>query len=589
MPTAASELLPGYRIDRESGAWCTLPWPDDPDERMAIVRSSLAPALIEWAEWRTDEPGLTHPLTGEPWRFTAGQKRFLMLWYWVRLDGRFAFRRGVKRGAKGTGKDPFAAAMCDMELCAPVELYDWDDRAGRPVARRRGLPLVQIGSNSEGQAKDLLRFANALWSPAAREYYGLDCGDTRTTLKNTFGRIEVNTFAEASNEGDPATFSALNETHHMVTDEGRRVARQARRNVAKSPATVQARSVEYTNAHAQGRDSVAELSFSAWQKQHTPGYPGRQDILYDSIEAPPNPNILTEEGRMAGLRAAYSDAPWADLERLADEMMDAETPVADTIRYYLNGLAGEEDAWVEPGKFDELADTSPLVAGEQIAMFLDCSKSEDATALMACRLRDMKVFTLGVWARPDGWASTNPRQRWLVPREIVDGMVRLAKETWRVEWFGVDPGPAEEDGVLYWQAQIDAWTTDFRHSLRVWATPGAKGHPILFDMRLSTPGGKDRNYRFTKTAELVQSWIQDEGLAGRFRHDGHPVLRTHTHNAKARPNPWGTSLGKVTRDSKRLVDAAVAMVGAVLGARDALGSGKVPLSSGERRRVRVML
>lgn len=60
-----------------------------------------------------------------------------------------------------------------------------------------------------------------------------------------------------------------------------------------------------------------------------------------------------------------------------------------------------------------------------------------------------------------------------------------------------------------------------------------------------------------------------------LRHDGHPHLRTHTHNARRRPNQWGVTLGKVTRDSKSHVDLAVCMVGAVMGARIALNSGKL--------------
>lgn len=581
MSTATSDLLlPGYRIDSGSGAWCTIPWPADPEQRMAITRSSLGPALIEWAEGRTDEPGLTHYLTGRPWRFTPGQKRFLVLWYWIDETGRWLFRRGVKRGAKGTGKDPLAGAIADMELCGPVELYDWDENSGRPVGRSRGLPLVQIASNSEAQSKDLLRVANALWGREARDYYRLDCGETRTVMKDTGGRVEINTFSEASNEGDPVTCSILNETHHMVTDEGRRVARQARRNVAKSPQQIQARSIEFTNAHRSGQESVAEGSYTAWQTQQAASYGGKRDILYDSIEAPPNTNIMTEAGRMAGLKAAYSDAPWSDLPRLSEEMLDADTPVADTIRYYLNGLAPEEDAWVDPGNFDSLADASKsLMPGDQVALFLDCSKSEDATALMACRLRDMFVAELGCWFKPKGW---NEDVRWLVDRDQVNDAVQHARQTYKVEWFGVDPGPAKDDDdvALYWAEQIQTWVQEFRDRLKVWATPGAKGSPILFDMRLSTPGGSQRNYQFTKAAELVQSWIDVEGVDARFRWDGSPTLRQHVHQAKARPNRWGTGLGKVTRDSKKKVDLAVAMVGAVMGARDVIASGKVRIRTG---------
>ena len=161
MTTATSDLLlPGYWVDEASGAWCTIPWPKDPDARMAIVRSSLGPQIIDWSEGRTDEPGLIHYMTGNPWRWTSGQKRFLILWYAVDSDGRFQFRSGIKRGSKGTGKDPMAAAMCDTELVGPVE-FDGFDSAGRPVGRPRGFPLVQVVSNSQEQSKDVLRVANA--------------------------------------------------------------------------------------------------------------------------------------------------------------------------------------------------------------------------------------------------------------------------------------------------------------------------------------------------------------------------------------------------------------------------------------------
>lgn len=575
-------LLPGYRVDEVTGAWMTLPWPTDPDEKRALIASSLGPGIIKWSQWdpETGAPGLIHPLTGGQWRWTDGQKRFLILWYAVDDWGRFVYRSGVKRGAKGTGKDPMAAGMCNAELCGPVELYDIDDKTGERIAVPRGFPLVQVLSNSENQSKDVLRVANAMWGREAREFYALDCGETRTIAKHTGGRFEIPTSSEASGEGDPATFVALNETHHATeTSGGAKVAAMARRNVAKSPAQIQARLVEYTNAHAQGVGSVAEESFLAWQAQQAPGYGGRRDILYDSIEAPPGTDIMTPEGRMAGINAAYCDAPWIDSERISDEMMDRRTSVADTIRYFLNGLGAEAEAWIDPRKFDLLADGERVVAdGDRIAMFLDCSKSGDATGLVACRLEDTFVFLPdgdSVWQRPHNWRKGKP---WLVPREEVDAKVRATFERYDVCWFGVDPSPAKDDSEehLYWMQPIDNWHRDFSAKLPVWATGGEKrGSSVLFDMRLSSFGGKARNQIFTEAAEMVARFIDDEGLLGPLRHDGHPILRTHTHNARMRPNPWGTSLGKVTRDSSKLVDLAVCMVGAVMGARIALNSGKL--------------
>ena len=578
-------LLPGYHVEPATGAWCTLPWPTDPDAKLALARSSLGPALIDWSEDKTDRPGLIHFMTGQPWRWTPGQRRFLIMWYAMDANGRFLYRSGVKRGAKGTGKDPMAGAMCNMELIGDVEPYDWDDKTGRPIGRPRGFPLVQVVANSESQSRDVLRVANAMWSRRAREFYDLDCGETRTIVKSNGGRFEIPPAAEASGEGDPATFVAINETHHMTeTSGGQKVAAMARRNVGKSPSVIQARLVEFTNAHRQGGASVAEASHEAFLGQSAPGYHGKRDILYDSIEAPPGTDILSPAGRAAGVRAAYSDSPWSDQPRICDEMCDSRVSVSDTIRYYLNGLAAAEDAWVEPANWDALAAPTTVVAdGDQIALFLDCSKSQDATGLVACRLSDMFCFLIdgdSVWQRPHGERGKN----WLAPREQVDAKVRVAFSRYRVVWFGVDPSPALDDTTeaLYWMELVDAWHRDYAKRLPLWATPGAViGNSVLFDMRLSQAGGLRRNKEFTATAELVASWIDGERLDGPLRHDGHPIFRSHVHNARRRPNQWGVSLGKVNRASTALVDLAVCCVGAVLGARTALNSGKVKKRHGQ--------
>jgi hypothetical protein len=577
--TTSALLLPGYRVDAVTDGWWTLPWPEDQDEQRELVRMSLGPALIDWSEGRSESPGLIHHQFGSPWRWTRMQRRFLVLWYALDAEGRFIYRSGIVRGAKGVGKDPFAAGMCNCELLGPVELYDFDDTTGRPLGRQRGFPLVQVMSNSQEQSKDVLRVANAMWSHAAREHYGLDCGETRTVLKDGGGRFEIPPAAEESGEGDPATFVALNETHHMSkSNGGSRVAAMGRRNVGKSPAYIQARMCEYTNAHRQGSDTEGEKSFRAWQKQQAPGWKGKQDILYHSIEAAPPFDIVTEAGRLRGLRQAYVDADWNDIDRKSDEIADDRTSVADSIRYYLNGLATEEDAWIQPDSFAALAEQKVVHDGDQIAVFVDCSKSTDATGIYACRLDDMYAFAPAetcMWVKPKGWDQT--KQRWLVPRSEVEGTIRATQARFDVQWLGIDPSPAEDDETeaLYWQPMIDALHRDLRDKLLLWATPGdVKGNSVLFDMRLSQFGSVARNQAFTAAAEMVQGWIDEEGLAGQFRHDGHPHLVEHVYNARMRSNKWGTSLSKITRDSSANIDLAVCMVGAVMGARIVLNSGK---------------
>jgi hypothetical protein len=561
-----TELLPGYYVDEDTGAWLSLPWPEDPDDLIGI-----GPDVVDWCEGRhPDNPyGLTHYLTGEPWEFTRSQLRFIFLWYAIDPEtGRWRYRSGVRRGAKGTGKDPMLAALANAELCGPVRPV-FDEDTGEWHGEPYRLALVQIAANSEGQAQDPLRVANAMVGQEMASHFGYDKGVKRTQLVNG-SRIEVLTRSEASSEGDPATAIFLNESHHMTeTSGGQRLAGVARRNVGKSPGGM-ARLLEFTNAHQPGEASVAEDSYEAWQAQVS-GKTRRQDILYDSREAPPHLSLHDEEQLMAGLRAAYADTPWADLERLRDEAQDPRVPMGDAIRYYFSSLPTSEDAWVDPRSFDKLADPSKVLRdGEGIAMFLDCSKSSDATVLDACRLSDGHVVALGGWQKPHGERGKG----WLAPREEVDAVVRDAFERYDVQWFGVDPSPARDDSdeAQYWGEVIDQWHRDFRKQVAVWATPGEKkGSAVLFDMRMSTPGGRDRVRQMTEEAERTAAAIDEDGS---LSWDGTPMLRMHVHNARRRPNQFGMSLGKQSRSSSKLVDHAVGMVGARLGRRIVLNSGK---------------
>ena len=476
-----------------------------------------------------------------------------------------------------TGKDPFAAAHMNIEFLGPSQLIrDPDSPTGWSGMRHR-MPLVQIASNSEAQSKDTLRIANAMLGEDARRYYRIDAGETMTKLKDgTGGRMEVLTYSERSSEGDPATFIVLNESHHMKGDGGYAIAAVARRNVGKSPAELQARVVEYTNAHQLGTESVAGDSFDAWQKQISGFYPGlKRDILYDSVEADPRLRTYVDWELELGIRQAYSDAAWADHERLRDEALDPRTTPGDSIRFYFNGLAAAEDAWVDPQKFDALADPSLVLHdGDAITLFLDCSKSEDATGLVASRLYDGAIFVLGFWQRPHGARGKD----WLAPREEVDATLRDAFERYRIIWCGIDPSPArdDEDESLYWKPMIDGIHRDYHKRVKLWATPGAvRGHSVLFDMRMSTNGARERNQRFTEMAGVISENVDEyEGLGKPpLIYQPHAALRMHVHAAKRRPNQWGFSLGKASRDSNKLVDLAVCMVGARLGRETALNAG----------------
>lgn len=556
-PRAVAEPPAGYYVEPITGAWLSLPWPG-----VENLPPTLADGVIEWGE-----TNFVHPLTGGPWRYTRGQKRFLALWYALRPDGKWLYRSGVKRGAKGTGKDPLGAALALTELAGPV-LLDFEAWArGEVVGQAHRLSLVQIAANSEAQAADMLRVANAMVSDVLREEHGFDTGILRTQLASG-SRLELLTNSERSSEGDPATAILLNESHHMTESSGgHRLAGVARRNAGKSPHG-QARLLELTNAHLQGEGSVAEESYNAWQAQ-VEGRTRRIDILYDSRESPAHLRMHVEPELEEGIAAAYFDSPWTDQERIRDEAQDPRVPAADSIRFYFNALPTNENAWVDIREFDRLKSAKTIERGDPIAMFLDCSKSEDATALMGCRISDGLVVTLGCWQRPKG----DRGKGWLAPRDEVDKAVSAAFDDYAVQWFGIDPSPAKDDAdeALYWGEMCDTWHRRYRKKVLMWASPGqVKGSSVLFDMRLSAFGGAERNRAFTEMAERTAAEIDTEGT---LLHDGHPMLRLHVRQARRYPVQWGVSLGKKTRDSKNLVDCAVAMVGARLGRRIVLNSG----------------
>lgn len=564
-------LLPGYTIDPETGAWETLPWPGDPllpkndPSRLALLPPSLGPQIIRWAEfWLVDHK------TGEPFRMTLRQKRYFHLKYALyRETGRWRFTSSVVRGAKGTGKDPQGAAEALAEMCGPVKLLGWD--GAQPIGGPRRFAKVGLAANSLEQAGEMLEVANGMISARLKAKLNIDAGMTRTLIPSNGSKIELLTSSEKTGEGKPNTAVILNETHHMTdASGGNKVAEVAYRNVAKSPKDVQARVAEYTNAHRQGMDSWAERSYVEWQEQVARG---RVTMLYDSVEYDPRLNIAYEDDLRRGIDQAYKDAPWADKESIFESALDSRTSPAETIRFYLNGLAAAEEAWVDPGKFDACANPDIIVEeGEKIAMFLDCSKSTDATTLSACRLSDGHILSLGGWRRPKGARGED----WLVPREVVDAVVREAFDFYNVVWFGVDPSPATDDSTeaLYWGPLIDEWHRDFAKKLKVWATPGAGGHSVKFDMRLSQPGSVRRNREFTECAMQTAADVEE----GTFTHDGDPMLRAHVHNARRRPNQWGVSLGKINRSSNKLVDYAVTMVGARMGRRLALLNPKIKTS-----------
>lgn len=507
--------------------------PPFPDDGSVLT---LGLQVIAWIEATLCQPDGDR--AGEGYVLTGEQVNFICWWYAVDASGSFIYRRGVFRRSKGHGKSPFVAALCLAELCGPVRL-DFFDEDGRPVGKPHPMPWVVVAGVSESQTANTLDAARAmaLSSDLNQDNGGpLDIGKTRI-LHEGGGKLHSITASAASQEGARPTFAVADEPHHWTDGNGgKALARVLRRNLAK----VKGRLLETTNAHEPGRDTVAEDSFLA-HRAEVEGRTKRREILYDSREAPMlSPEQLADEPTLReALRLAYGDSVWVDLDPLIGEIYDPSTPVEEGRRFYLNHIVAAADSWLRPDVFGKCVseDVPPLLPNQAVALGFDGALTDDSTALVAVRMSDGAPFLLGLWE------ADLKDPTWHIDKVQVRDAVDHAFATYRVVAFHAD--------VAYWETDVDRWRDLYAERLRVKATPQ---HAVAWDMR-------------GHQADTVRAV---EALHRAFTDGEIPVfpddrLQRHVLNARRRPNRWGVSFGKETRESPKKVDALAALVLARIG------------------------
>lgn len=527
--------------------------PDSPLDRLVTLPDGEPELTLGWEAVRWASKYLRHPngpAAGKRWEFTVSQLRFILWWYAVDTDGDWLFRHGARRLAKGSGKSPFAGVLSLIELCAPVRLADFDDRAdGGCVGRPVDMPLVQIAATAESQTANTMRMVRALAPKGSRVVvdHGLDVGKT-IFYKPGGGMLQTITSSATAAEGAEVTFVVADETEHWLPNNGGDdLAEVLDRNLAKSGS----RMMETANAWEPGAGSYAEATYDSWVAQEEGRTRSKAQILYDARIAPPDTDLADEESLTDALRFVYDDCWWVDLKPIRDRIWDPRTPPDKSRRFYLNQPTAAEDAWVTPQEWAACSDPSVLVAdGDDVALFFDGSKSRDATALVGCRIADGHVFALGVW-EPDPSHSTQS----VVPVAEVDAAVERAFDRFNVVAFFAD--------VQEWEGFTKVtWPERYGDRLVVHAVPGGRDPQVIaWDMRSHT-------LDFTKAAELAH----DEIVERAFTHDGHSAVARHVTNARRRPNRFGVSIGKESRDSPKKIDAAVCVIGARMARRIVMAS-----------------
>lgn len=543
-------------------------WRRNPDGTWLLPEATLGWEVLGWCGvWLQHSRGI-------PWRFTDEQARFFLWWFALDETGTFAYRDGVLQRLKGWGKDPAGACLCAVEAIGPSRFAGWASD-GTPIATDSPEAWVQTAAVSLEQTKNTMRLFPSLFTAEAKEHYRIQVGKETVNALGDSRLIQAVTSSPSTLEGARATFVLLNETHHWdSSNSGHDMSDVIERNATKS-ADGAARTLRITNAYEPGQDSVAERDRDAWEAVDS-GRVLDSGLLYDSIEAPARAP-LTVEDAPAVIRSIRGDATWLNVDRIVQSIADSRNPPSRSRRFWYNMIVAAEDAWVAPYEWDACkADGAQLLDADEVVLFFDGSKSDDATGLAACRMSDGFVTTLGVWQRPAGLEKEQP---WQVPREDVDGVVDRAFSQYRVLAFFCDPGSGkDDDGERYWDPFLDKWGQAYGAKLLLHAiTAGPKQHPVRWDMG-------DRRHQEEFTDSVARTY--EDILERRLSHDGHKVMRTHVANARRRTNAWGITIGKEHRESSRKIDLAVCLVGARMIRRRLLNSklyGKRPKARGKGR------
>lgn len=528
-----------------------------------LPERTLGWGIIDWLGTYVRTPGGPH--AGEGFMPTLEQARFLLWWYAVDENGDYVYREGVLRRLKGWGKDPFAAALALAEMCGPVAFSHFDPVTGQAVGKRRHAAWIQIAAVSQEQTKNTFKLFPIMVSKQLREEYGLEVNKF-VIYSSDGGTIEAVTSSPASMEGNRPTFVIKNETQWWgrgpdgSANDGIEMSDVIDGNLDK---TEGARALSICNAHVPGTDTVAELAWDEYQSQAGGSSPDT-GLLYDALEAPastpavlPSPKddpegyeiglwLLTE-----GVMIARGDSVWLPVKKIVQSILDGRKKVSESRRKFLNQINAAEDSWISPQEWalcqpETIPESLRLQSGEKITLGFDGSKSNDWTALVACRVSDGFLFLLGAWD-----PKKCPGEE--IDRELVDAAVRSAKQRYDVVGFRAD--------VREFEAYVDSWGQLFKRSVKVNASPA---NPVAFDMRGNTK-------RFALDCERFLDAVLEQELS----HDGNPTLANHITNAKKYPTQYDAiAIRKATKDSSRKIDAAVCAVLAYGSRQDYLMSKK---------------
>ena len=531
---------------------------------------SLGVALA-WIEWFCvhgpgDVQGVgLHPRHGEHLPLDDEFAGLILDCYAHDLTGRRLYDTVAISRAKGRAKSELAGFVGLAEAFGPVrfagwatggETYRWRDfvyeyEPGEPMGRTVTYPFIRCLATEEsqtGNTYDNVNY-NLEHGPLAEGLASGVAGLTRVFLPHG-GEIRPSTAAAASRDGGKETLAIFDEPHLYVLPELRSMYRTVDRNLSKRKDAAPWALLTST-MYQPGEDSVMERVHER-AKLIAEGKVRERRLMWDHREAPAEVDFTDMAVMVAALREVYGPfADALDLERIVyKEFWNVEKDPEESRRYFFNQPTAARDAWTTHPDVEACEDTEAVVDGAApVVMFFDGSTSDDATALVGCDVETGHVFVIGCWERPRGKAG----EGWRVDKADVDRVVRKTfAERTVVAFFG---------DVKDFESYIDTWAQEFGEQLVISATLGQHTHPVAWDMR-----GRVRD--FTQACERMLIDIGERDVT----HDGDKRLKRHLLNARRRPNKYGVSIAKESRESPHKIDLAVCAVGARMVRRMLLAS-----------------
>lgn len=356
------------------------------------------------------------------------------------------------RGQKW-GKDPILAAWLLYMMFGPCD-FDGYDADGEPVGRPRPSPWGFVAALNEDQANNTwlpLKFmvensslADIPGVEITKDLITLPCGNPLEKLTTTaFGRLGGRFTAGTLTENGLMTDTISTQS----AGKGRRSPLAFARTLIRSVNGMGGMWMSATNTWDPSEKSHAQRIY----EQKSPR------ILVDARISRKRIELTDDEQLEDELLYLYGDAAkenggHVSVKSLKADCRDTEVHGESEIRrFFLSEiLVGDhqlatKEHWAQLARPKGHPGYDPLKPGDAIALGFDGSRARDATALTACRLRDLRLFHLRTWL-PTRQADGAVR----VDRVEVDKAVAATFEAYDVRKLYADP--------FKWQDYLDRWT-----------------------------------------------------------------------------------------------------------------------------------